>query len=195
MARHSTLVCQVCRLQPHPEAFSPPLSIAAELIWREAGPLSLSFVVLPTDESSTTKAFIEHLVGLSSVPMTSGRRRDDLWQHTCFEAFLALPDQLAYWELNVSPSRDWNLYRFCGYRQGGEPEPAAVAPSVSLQPVGRGLRCAIELDPSGFWPASIVPDIALTMVVDHAPGCLSYWALHHPGKQADFHDRRGFLIL
>jgi len=50
------------------------------------------------------------------------------------------------------------------------------------------------LDCSGFWPASVVPEIGLTMVLEEADGNLSYWALSHPGDQADFHDRRSFLI-
>src|SRR5688572_26316236 len=39
------------------------------------------------------------------------RRKDELWRHTCFEFFLAIKDQPAYWEFNFSPSGDWNVYR------------------------------------------------------------------------------------
>ena len=194
MARHSTLVCQVCRLRPFPGSTAPSLFVSAELIWREQGPFSLSYGLL-LDPSFDRRSLRDQLSGPWDQPSNVGSRLDQLWQHTCFEAFLALPGQQAYWELNVSPSGDWNLYRFSGYRQGGEPEPNAVAPSVSLQRVARGLRCTIELDPSGFWPSSLVPEIALTTVVEQRDGALSYWALSHPGEQADFHDRRSFLTL
>ena len=194
MARHSTLVCQICHLRPFPAANVPSLVISAELIWREEGPFTLSYGLLP-DPPFEGRSLRDQLKGPWAPSTGLGSRRDQLWEHTCFEAFLALPGQQAYWELNVSPSGDWNLYRFSGYRQGGDPEPKAVAPSVSLQGMARGLRCTIELDPSGFWPSSRVPEVALTTVVEQRDGSLSYWALSHSGEQADFHDRRSFLIL
>src|SRR6478672_473648 len=32
------------------------------------------------------------------------QRKDDLWKHTCFEAFLGIGGEKRYWELNASPS-------------------------------------------------------------------------------------------
>ena len=193
MARHSTMVSQVCRLHPHPSTQAPPLAISAEMIWRENGALTLSYVVLPL-ESTEKLCLPEQLIGpwLEGRPL--GQRRDSLWEHTCFEAFLGLPDDPAYWELNVSPSGDWNLYRFSDYRQREAEQSLGSAPDVTLQPVGRGVRCSVEVDSCGFWPGSLVPAIGLTMVVEHTPGDLSFWALSHPGEQADFHDRRSFLV-
>ena len=37
----------------------------------------------------------------------ASRRADRLWQHTCFEAFIARRDARAYCELNFSPSGEW----------------------------------------------------------------------------------------
>src|SRR5438045_24619 len=45
------------------------------------------------------------------------RRADDLWRTTCFEAFLGTGDG-GYYELNFSPSTEWAVYRFDGYRAG-----------------------------------------------------------------------------
>ena len=194
MARHSTAISQVCRLHPHPQGPSPDVVITASLVWRQTGVWTLTYLLLPAVESAEAALDGQIIVPCRSVD-ASGNRCDRLWEHTCFEAFFARPDSPAYWELNVAPTGDWNLYGFSGYRQGGEPEPNAVAPSVSLQRVARGLRCTIELDPNGFWPSSLVPEIALTTVVEQRDGALSYWALSHPGKQADFHDRRSFLTL
>ena len=188
MARYSTKVSQGCRLSPFDPGNAPPLLMSAEMVWQEAGPLVLSFGLVPQRPVQ--------IDGLERWTMGSprGARRDQLWQHTCFEAFLGLPGSDAYWELNVSPDGDWNLYRFNGYRSGGEPEPAVCAPTLVLKQQTQALRCRIELDCSGFWPASVVPEIGLTMVLEEADGNLSYWALSHPGDQADFHDRRSFLV-
>ncbi|MFN9692678.1 MAG: DOMON-like domain-containing protein [Synechococcaceae cyanobacterium] len=55
-------------------------------------------------------------------PVDPPRRRDELWTSTCLECFLARPLEAGYWELNLSPCGDWNLYRLDGYRQGLRPE-------------------------------------------------------------------------
>src|SRR5579864_8938224 len=49
------------------------------------------------------------------------RRTDELWRHTCFEAFLQPEPGSAYVELNFAPSTQWAAYRFTGYRKGMTP--------------------------------------------------------------------------
>ena len=60
-------------------------------------------------------------------PVQAPRRLNELWTSTCLECFLARPGDEGYWELNLSPSGDWNLYRLDGYRQGLRPEAAIQA--------------------------------------------------------------------
>jgi hypothetical protein len=127
-------------------------------------------------------------------PAPEPRRLDGLWEHTCLEAFLApAGDPEAYWELNVSPSGDWNLYRLQGYRLGLEPEPAAAAPSLDYHPSAGGgvfeVRCPL---PALLAEAPL--QLGVTAVLEHRSGALSYWALHHPGPEADFHRRDSFLL-
>lgn len=45
-------------------------------------------------------------------------RADGLWEHTCFELFLAAEGSECYWEVNLAPNGNWNLYRLEGYRRG-----------------------------------------------------------------------------
>lgn len=37
-------------------------------------------------------------------------------------------------------------------------------------------------------------EVGITAVIEHSDGRLSYWALHHPAPEADFHLRGGFRI-
>lgn len=37
------------------------------------------------------------------------QRCDDLWQHTCLEAFVAESGHEGYWEFNLAPSGHWNV--------------------------------------------------------------------------------------
>ena len=45
-------------------------------------------------------------------PTAAGERRDGLWRHTCFEAFVTAPGVSGYYEFNFSPGGDWAAYRF-----------------------------------------------------------------------------------
>ena len=150
------------------------------------------------------------------------RRVDGLWQHTCFEAFLAAPavpsgrgsDSAPYVEFNLAPSGAWAIYRFDGYhRTGMRPEPAGVEPRI----VASHSREGLVLEAALAWPAPLPranpqqtsanrPGTAtpatgpwrgrlgLTAVVEAADGSLSYWALHHPGPRPDFHNDGGFAL-
>src|SRR5262245_49182317 len=51
-------------------------------------------------------------------PVTTPKRSDELWQYTCFEAFVGAPPASGYYELNFAPSTQWAAYRFSGYRAG-----------------------------------------------------------------------------
>ena len=188
MARYSTTVSLASRLKPFDPSAAPPLAVSAEMTWHADGTFMFSYGLVPEHDASLA-CLTRWLPG-----SPRGARRDALWTHTCFEAFLGLPGSAAYWELNVSPTGDWNLYRFSAYRSGGEPEAAVDAPTIAIHRHAGALRCRVELDCSGFWPASVVPDIGLSTVLETADGALSYWALSHPGDGADFHDRLSFLI-
>ena len=43
------------------------------------------------------------------------QRTTGLWETTCFECFLGSLGQENYWEMNLSPSGDWNVFRLDGY--------------------------------------------------------------------------------
>ncbi len=45
-------------------------------------------------------------------------RTDNLWHHTCLEAFIRAEGAENYIEFNLSPSTAWAAYRFDAYRQG-----------------------------------------------------------------------------
>jgi hypothetical protein len=126
------------------------------------------------------------------------RRRDELWQATCLELFLARPGQPAYWEFNLSPSGDWNVYRLDGYRQGLRPDPAWTdlpLTRVDSNPAAENAG-ALELHLATTLPPELAaaPELeaAVTAVLQHHDGSCRYWALRHPGEEADFHRRDGF---
>jgi hypothetical protein len=123
------------------------------------------------------------------------QRAERLWEHTCFEAFLAPAQGSRYFELNFSPSTQWAAYVFDDYRKGMQPLPLAKAPSIAATQAPNELRvtAAMEVDalPDAPWPWRI----GLTAVVEDRAGGRAYFALHHPRENPDFHDVAGFTAL
>ena len=121
-------------------------------------------------------------------------RRDELWQSTCLELFLACPGQDAYWEFNLSPAGDWNVYRLQGYRLGLAPEPAYQQLVVEVRRDPRELRLSLEVDLPPGLELDQPLEAAITAVIEQRSGLIRYWALGHGGPEPDFHRRDGFLL-
>jgi hypothetical protein len=123
---------------------------------------------------------------------SAATRTDELWQHTCFEAFLAGAGA-GYFEFNFAPSTEWAAYRFDGYRAGMTPAPEMSVPTIELQQDASNLNVRVKL---------ALPDISidgplrlgLSAVIEEANGRKSYWALAHPPSKPDFHHRDCFAL-
>lgn len=114
-------------------------------------------------------------------------RTDELWRHTCFEAFISTDD--GYREFNFATTGQWASYSFSGYRQDMAD---AVEEAVLTSLEGRGdyldLGFVVDL------PAS-AERLALSAVIEDVDGGLSYWALAHPSAKPDFHNARSFTLV
>ena len=118
-------------------------------------------------------------------------RKDYLWRTTCLEVFIAPQHHQQYWEVNLAPTRDWNVYHFDEYLTGMEPEKRIV--SVETVVVGKKLQATIHLT-----EIQVVGPLQLgiSAVMENAKdGNQSFWALTHPGKEKpDFHRRDCFVM-
>ena len=119
-----------------------------------------------------------------------------LWQHTCFEAFIAVDGQPGYHEFNFAPSGEWAVYAFRGYRNGAPLANDMMRPHIAV----RSTRSRLELEAlvrldvlSAIHPHASLR-IGLSAVIEAYDG-FSYWALRHPADKADFHDADGFALL
>jgi hypothetical protein len=123
---------------------------------------------------------------------------DGLWEHTCFEAFLAAAGSPRYWEFNFSPSGEWARYGFRGYRDRMTTPALAELPPPSMEWAVTGgsleLEAGIPLARSSDLAAAPLR-VALAAVVEARDGGRSYWALRHPPGKPDFHHPDGFAIL
>ena len=125
------------------------------------------------------------------------RRADQLWEHTCFEAFVADPGSPAYREFNFSPAGLWASYDFSGYRQRDDTADEIVAPQIVTRRYAGRLEVDATLAASALPAGAAALDIGLCAVVEAADtvdGQHSYWALAHCAARPDFHRRESFTL-
>ncbi|HTW88198.1 MAG TPA: DOMON-like domain-containing protein [Candidatus Binataceae bacterium] len=119
-----------------------------------------------------------------------------LWRHTCFEAFIAVDGEPAYHEFNFAPSGEWAVYAFSGYRNRGPLPNETMRPHLAVRTTDSQLELdtLVQLDClSAIHPRASLR-IGLSAVIEASDG-LSYWALRHPAAKPDFHDADGFALL
>ena len=166
-----------------PDSNSPDIKIAGK-ISRQSNTLSIGYCLSGN-------------VGDIVFPETSQqpRRKDELWTATCFEFFLAIPEQPQYWEFNMSPSGDWNIYHMDAYRRVSFREEILIQRlsfSVRKEAGCVSVDAFVDLSPIVRSQESI--QVGITSVIQKNDGHESYWALAHPNSHADFHLRESFTL-
>lgn len=116
---------------------------------------------------------------------------DGLWQHTCCELFVAV-DAEKYREFNFSPSGEWAVYDFAGYRERIQ-SAIPVPPQISLVQADAAVELRV-LIPAALLPGGAALQVSLTAVLEAADGSKTYWALAHAAAQPDFHLRQSFTL-
>ncbi len=169
----------------HPSIPAPDvLRVAAHVSRSELGRLDFGFL-------------LEGNLRRLRIPLpTRPRSVDGLWQHTCFEVFIALDGGRDYHELNAAPSGEWAVYSFASYRERRPIVNEVPAPPVAVRRAEDRLELDATISLAGLSPLHPTSPlrIGLSAVIEAADGRLSYWALRHPRDQPDFNDERGFSL-
>jgi hypothetical protein len=151
---------------------------------------------------------------------TKPARAGELWNHTCFEAFVRAEGEEDYIEFNIAPRGNWNAYIFDGYRSGMKVAKQASASQIAFdwrdEPLSEERRSGLQeagydtFDrfPTPFFYVSALIDLervhrlpsdlpwrlGLSAVIEENNGRKSYWALEHPAGKPDFHDPDCFAL-
>ena len=166
-------------LKLHPDSLCSAVTrIEVDVARPRAGSLVLSYVVTGT------------IGDLRMPPVVTAARTDELWQHTCFEAFVRRSADAAYYEFNFAPSTQWAAYRFDGYRSG-----MRVASEIERAPDRSAIErpSATHCRPRWSWigcracRVMLAWRLGLSAVIEETSGRKSYWALAHPPGKPDFH--------
>lgn len=173
-------------LRPHPQTPAGPVQAIEVALAADGDRIALRFRI--TGEISRLR-----------IPAARAPARvDGLWRHTCFELFVACDGSPAYEEFNFSPSGEWAAYAFSGYREpagdGHDALPEGMHPATASAASADRFELRVAL-PTPVLAADTPNDLrlALTAVIEDTDGVLSYWALHHPRPQPDFHHPDGFV--
>ncbi|MGZ5882129.1 MAG: DOMON-like domain-containing protein [Xanthobacteraceae bacterium] len=128
-------------------------------------------------------------------PAMPAVRTDDLWQHTCFEAFVRGSSGKAYYEFNFAPSTQWAAYRFDSYRSGMRAAQIS-APHIDVRPSPDSytLQATLELDRLPDLSREASWRLGLSALIEDISGGMSYWALAHPPGKPDFHHAGSFAL-
>jgi len=122
------------------------------------------------------------------------RRQDRLWEETCFELFLGAADSGEYWEINLSPSGHWNVYRFDRYREGMREETDITSLPFDVRRDPEALLLAAEIGIGKIVPEGKDLAVGVAVVIGTIDGEKSHWAPVHPASRPDFHRRDGFAL-
>jgi hypothetical protein len=179
-------------LRIHPDTICAAVTqIEVDVARPQAGGLILTYAV-------TGK-----IGGLAMPPLADPVRTDELWQHTCFEAFLRNSLGPGYYEFNFAPSTQWAAYRFSDYRTGRCIATEIGDPLIGVESSAEryALRASLEVDRLQALSASGGGNgtgqkwqLGLSAIIEERSGQRSYWALAHPPGKADFHHSDCFAL-
>jgi hypothetical protein len=147
-------------------------------------------VVRAHPASLVLRYFVTGTIGYLRLPSVSTpARAEELWRHTCFEAFVQALPSAAYYEFNFSPSRQWAAYQFSGYREGMTVTGKIGTPGIEVRSNAEScqLVAALTLDGLASLPDDAIWRLGVSAIIEEAGGSLSYWALAHPAGRPDFH--------
>ena len=143
------------------------------------------------------KYFLNGDIPQIQIPLASAPRiGTQLWQHTCFEAFVAVDGQSAYHEFNFAPSGEWAVYAFLGYRNRGPHVNEIMPPRITVRCTQNRLELdtLVRLGGLSTIHHRVPLRLGLSAVIESSDG-LSYWALRHPAGKPDFHNADGFALV
>lgn len=162
-------------LRPHPDSPASPV-------------MSVEVSVSPVGDALLLAFEARGAIARLALPTPAGGRADELWRHTCLEAFVGDAEGDGYLELNFAPSSQWAAYRFDGYR-AGMAKANLPAPAIRVAIGADRLKVAARVVVSAAGRR-----LALSAVFEDIDGAKSYWALTHPPGAPDFHHPSAFAL-
>ena len=115
-------------------------------------------------------------------------RKDELWKSTCFELFIANSPSEEYYEINISPFGEWNIYHLNAYKVGFKEFREVSKPIIKMTKENYKYRLSFEIEFNQriFNNEGLSFNLA-TIILDK--NNLRHFYSICPRKTADFHNR------
>lgn len=122
----------------------------------------------------------------------SPQRRHELWKSTCLEVFVAVEQRAEYWEYNLAPNGDYQIYAFSDYRQGLREED--LQNKITIHSSKHTGQYQLNVDLPLFTPG-LPLRIGIAAIIHYENEDKQHFALAHTNPQRpDFHQRESFQI-
>ena len=122
-------------------------------------------------------------------------RKDNLWENTCFEVFIAKPERADYWEYNISPSQNWAVFHFTEYRLSKNDELSIGNIDVTTHftpPNQYTIQSQLPLV-EALYAKNL--QVGISTILQDREKTIYYYALAHQRQNPDFHVRDSFTLL
>jgi len=121
------------------------------------------------------------------------KKANELWKATCFELFLASSNEEAYYELNVSPSLEWNFYSLPTYRaEVKEVENVSLNINTFKKENTYEINMTLESDILDFESFDTCNMTAILLTKNRER---TFWSLKPMGDVPDFHNKEFFINI
>ena len=166
-------------LQPHSQ--KTELTIVSRLTF-DSNNISLHFKI-----SGAVKKY--------QIPLKENlKRANNLWKATCFELFLANSKTQSYYEINISPTLHWNIYRLETYRAEPKELISSSKPIIEIKEDEKSYEIDFELECKELDLVEF-DQYNLAVILLNKQNEREFWAVNPVGERPDFHDRGGFCRL
>lgn len=123
----------------------------------------------------------------------SPERKWNLWEHTCFEMFIASTETSDYFEFNFSPSGNWNVFHLDDLRLGIKEHPhiriTIHPPLIETNSYSQSIEIVDQNEILKHYK-----QIGITAITKEKE-VAKYWSILHPKKDIpDFHTRESFCL-
>jgi hypothetical protein len=170
------------QLQPFPASLAPDIRITG-VVTRDRQQLNIVYIV---------SGAIDHIQ--LPPPKPNPIRQRELWETTCFECFIGLPNAVNYWELNLAPNGNWHAFALTDYREGMVNEERIASVVVATDRTVDRFTLSTMIPLNAIIRARKPLEMSVTAVIQTQDQAISYWSIAHCGDAADFHRRDSFVL-
>ena len=178
------MTSQTVSLQPFPGTSDAP-EIAFESIIKRTSDNQLSIIY-------DLKGEVDQIQFAEDTETPS--RQWDLWETTCFELFVGTIGEKNYWELNLAPNGNWNVFNLDDYRQGICETKSIEQLKIVTGGKANQFTLATEVSLDSLIAPETPIEVSITAIIQATSGAISYWANKHSAAEPDFHQRDSFMI-